>query len=167
MPLAVGRIEVLMKTRFPAEPDDATPQSVGVLLETVVLQPVHQEPVYVQPDRSPPVFYGREPEAVHVVAGHRRDVFVGEAEPVVLQGIDQRLVLASSGILRTEARSSGRSSVMGSRRQVVVEVDAVLLAQSFPSMARAVFWACPQGADPRPGYALSRPCRAPSGKGAS
>ena len=89
MALAGDRVEVLVETLLPAEFDDALPQAVGVLAIAVILQPVHENPVYVQPYRTPPVRDGREPQAVYVVAWHRRDAFVGEAKPVVFQRVDQ------------------------------------------------------------------------------
>jgi hypothetical protein len=78
-----------------------------VLAVAVVLQTVHQEPVYVQPDRPPPVLDRREPKAVYIVARHRRDVLVGEAEPIVFQGIYQSLrsrLLGDTGEKRRKVR---------------------------------------------------------------
>src|SRR5918998_1392577 len=102
--LAGDRVEVLVETFLPAELDDALPQAIGVLAIAVVLQPAHEKPVYVQPHRPPPVRDGREAEAVYVVARHRRYAFVGEAEPVVLQGIDQ----AFGPLLVGDAGEQGR-----------------------------------------------------------
>ena len=41
-----------------AQLDDGSSQTLGVILVTICFQPVHQELVYIGPDRTPPVFEG-------------------------------------------------------------------------------------------------------------
>src|SRR5687767_12603379 len=74
------RIEILVEALVTAQPDDGLAEARGLLLVAVALQPPHQEPVYVDPDRPSPVADREEPEAVPVVARHGRDALVRQAE---------------------------------------------------------------------------------------
>jgi hypothetical protein len=170
VPLPVSRVEVLVETRFRAQPNDAVAQPVGVLPVTVVFQPVHEKPVYVQPEGSPPVLHGREPEATHVIAQCRRDVLVGEAEPVVFEGVYYTLgprLAGDAGEQGQEVR--GEVDVyrpVGD--EVVVDVDAALLVPEFPLDSAPSSGPVPQrGLDPHRGHARSVPCRGPTGTEAS
>jgi hypothetical protein len=50
VPHPARRIEVLVGSSLFAQFDDRSAQTFGVLVEAVLLEAVHQEPVYVDPD---------------------------------------------------------------------------------------------------------------------
>src|SRR5215217_5724149 len=52
---SVYGVEVLVEPLVPTQADDGLPQVRGVLVEAVALWPPHQQPVYVDPDGTPPV----------------------------------------------------------------------------------------------------------------
>src|SRR5919199_5413800 len=72
MPLAGDGIEVLVETLPPAQIHDGPCEALRMLFVAVVPKTAHQKPVYVDPDRSPPVLHRGEPETAHIVAGHGR-----------------------------------------------------------------------------------------------
>ncbi len=52
---------------------------------------MHQEPVYVDPDRTSPVSLFGEPEAVQIVAGDGCNDLISQTESFILEGIDYAL----------------------------------------------------------------------------
>src|SRR3712207_6598707 len=88
MPEAGRGVVVLVEALLLAQGDDGFSQSLGLPLVAVAFQAPHEKPVYVDPDRSPPVPSRKEGEAVSIVARHRRDALVREAKARVLQAVN-------------------------------------------------------------------------------
>ena len=83
---------------------------------------MHQEPVYVDPDRTPPVSLFGEPEAVQIVAWNGCNGLVRQAEPFILKRVDYALcpiLLHDTGIKRAKAKRSYAPLVERSEAETV------------------------------------------------
>lgn len=96
MSLAVHGIEVFEEALFLNESYGGLPELCGLLFESVALESPHKQPIYVYPNRSPPVLYRREAEPVRVVARYGYDVSASRIEPRILQSLEHArcLILA-------------------------------------------------------------------------
>src|SRR5215218_9300677 len=81
-------VVVLVEALIRAQREDGLSQTPGLLFVAVALQASHEQPVYVDPHRSPPVAGGEEGEAVPIVARHWCEALVRKTEVRVLQGVD-------------------------------------------------------------------------------
>jgi hypothetical protein len=101
--IACKGVEVLVEALVLAQPDDGLSQSLCVILVAIGFQSVHQEPVYVDPDRTPPVSLLGEPEAVQIVAGNGCNGLIRQTEPFVFERVYYALcpiLLRDTGVQR-------------------------------------------------------------------
>src|SRR5215212_8962731 len=129
-PFAAGGGEVLVEALTPAQVGNGSSQALRALPVAVSLQPVHQEPVHVDPYWPAPVPLLREPVPAHVVARHWRDVLVRQTETLVFQGVDHALRPGLVGDARVERSLEVRPEIHAYRAalgEVVVQVRAANL----------------------------------------
>src|SRR5215212_6870766 len=139
-------IVVLVEALVPAQREDGLSQAPGLLFVAVALQASHEQPVYVDPDRSPPVTGREEGEAVPVVARHGREALVRKAKVRVLQGLNHAIRTPFVGYRRVKGHEVRRDvDLEGTTRgEIEVQVEAMalvpeLLVHRAGRLPRAVF----------------------------
>src|SRR5829696_264886 len=83
MPSPIRGIEVFIKALGSDKVYDGSSEIRRLLDEPVTAEPLHQQPIYVDPNRPSPVSHRREPKAIHVVTWHGCYVLVSQTEPCV------------------------------------------------------------------------------------
>src|SRR5215203_4262450 len=122
-------VVVLVEALLLAQRDDGISQSLGLFLVAVAFQASHEQPVYVDPHRSPPVPRREEGEAVPIVARYGSEALDRKAEARILQGVNHASRPPFVGDGRVQGHEVGCDvDLEGTTRgEVEVQVDAMLL----------------------------------------
>src|SRR5215208_5146161 len=85
---------------------------------------MHEEPVYVDPHRSTPIPRREEGEAVPIVARYRREAFIRETKPGVLQAVNHatRLLFVGYTCIQGHEVATSVSSTRYSRIKPLTKI---------------------------------------------